>query len=247
MPRYTRDEIIIQGIELSASPTVIQHDIPGGILQPNAYAIKWLQNALDMFHNKFPFSGDVQSTSITLPVGSHDIYLTGSPSVYLPTDYILDIRNGIIINYNNQLFRLKRVSFQDYLSADLSNQNITNAVRPSCYTKINERFKFTPLITSALTGTLWYFAMPALLDYNDYPAFPDEQTLIEFIRLKALEWTRSIEVGTAVAYMNKELARFRADGLLDDAEYDVAPLENNQVIQDGQLFNRNNWMGRTVL
>ena len=247
MPRYTRDEIITQGIDLSASPTVIQHDMPGGILQPNAYAIKWLQNALDMFHNKFPFSSDVQSVSITFPTGSNDLYLTSDNTLYLPTDYIIDVKNGILANYNNNDFRLKKIAFQEWLNYNLGNQNNTNASRPIYYTKINNRFKFTPQITTALSGTLWYFAMPALIEPNDYPPFPDEYTLIEFIRIKSLEWTRSIEVGTAQAYMNKELARFRAEGLIDNAEYDVAPLENNQVLLDGSLGNRNAWMGNTAL
>lgn len=246
MPRYTRDEIITQGIDLSASPTVIQHDMPGGILQPNAYAIKWLQNALDMFHNKFPFSSDVQSVDITFPVGSNDLYLTSDNTLYLPNDYILDVRNGILVEYNNNSFRLNRVGFQEWLNYNLLNQNSPRA-RPTYYTKINNRFKFTPQVSTALSGTLWYFAMPALLEPNDYPSFPDEYTLIEFIRIKSLEWTRSIEVGTATMYMNKELARFRAEGLLDNAEYDVAQLENNQVILDGSLVNRNAWMGPTAL
>lgn len=248
MARYTRDEIILQGLELAASPTVMQHDMPGGILQGNAYSIYWLQNALDTFHSKFPFSGDVQSTSITLPANADDLYIGASSTAYLPTDYILDVRNGITVTVNNQNYRLKRLAFQSFLNAQLANQNTSVVANyPTNYCKINGRFKFSPRIRTSLTGTLYYFAMPAKIDHNDVVPFPDEHSLIEFIRLKALEFSRALEPGTAVAYLNKELARFRADGLLDEAEYEAPPLENNMVIGDPVTVNINSWMGRTVL
>src|SRR5437773_6888318 len=94
--RYTRDEILIQGIELASSPVIVAHDMPTGTIDINAYSIKWLQNAMDMFHKRYPFSTDVTSTSLTIPAGSSDAYLTATPSKYLPTNFILDVRDGLL-------------------------------------------------------------------------------------------------------------------------------------------------------
>ena len=241
MARYTRDEILIQGIELSSSPTVIQHDMPGGIIQPNAYSIKWLQNALDMFHNKYPFSTDVTEVTVNFNTGTNDLVLNSDNTTFLPSSFILDVRDGVLYTQSNKQQRLKRLSFQYWLSYNLSNQNTQTTV-PRTYTKVNSRIKFSPKVTVALTGSLWYYAQPSEIPYNGYPSFPDEHTLIEFIRLKSLEWTRSIEVGTAVAFMTKELVRLRMDGLIDDSEYDVPPIENNQVFIDSNVNDRNSWM-----
>jgi len=244
--RYTRDEIISQGIELSASATIIQHDLGGGLVSPNAYSIKWLQNALDMFHKRYPFSSDVQSVALTIPMNSYDAYLTSDSNKYRPTDYMIDVRDGIVCNIRNQSYRLKRLSFQYWLNNTVRN-TLQTTTQPTIYCTVNNRFKVAPLLTQAQAATLWYYALPTLLDANDIPNFPDEWVLIEFVRLKALEWTRSIEPGTAQVYMTKELARLRSTGLLDDTEYEVIPLENNQVIPDGALVNRNAWMGNYAI
>lgn len=248
MPRYTRDEILIQGLELAASPTVSQHDIAGGVIQENAWCIKWLQNALDMFHRKYPFSSDVQSIAMVLPGSSIDLMLDvqgSNRSMYLPDDWILDVRNGLIVTVSNQSFRLKRQSFQYWLNSSLAMQN-TNAStlgNGGIYTIINNRIKIAPTVSSSTSITMWYYALPALTEANEYPPFPDEWSLIEFVHLKAKEWTRAIDVGTAQIYLQRELARFKSEGLLNDTEYESIPIENNQVLLDGSQYNRNNWMG----
>lgn len=248
MPRYTRDEIIIQGIELSSSPTLIQHDIPGGIVQENAHSIKWLQNALDFFHRKCPFSTDVQSVSVTIQSNSEDLVLTATPSLYLPADFMLDVRNGIVVESSSGNYRLERKSFQYWLSYRNGLQNATTTT-PRMYCIINSRIKVAPLLSSPQACTLWYYALPVEIGPEDYPPFPDEWTLIEFIRIKALEWTRSIEVGTAQVYFTKQLAGLRAAGLLNDTEYDIPPLENNQVFPEGPggVLGRNAWMGHIAI
>lgn len=247
MSRYSRDEVLIQGLELASSPTVIKHDMPGGTIEPSAYSIKWLQNALDMFHRKYPFSTDVTNVSMYLGVNTYDLVLSSDHSIYLPTDYILDIRHGLLGEINNQKFRVERRGFQTWLQASQFNNN-TSVRRPFTYTTVNNRIKIAPQVSEALSLTLWYYALPAALEAEDQVPFPDEWSLIEFIRLKALEWTRSIEIGTAQAYLTKELGRLRASGLLHETEYDVFPLENNQVLIEGVGGDvRNAWMGYPTL
>lgn len=249
MARYTRDEIIAQGLDLAASPTVLQHDMSGGVVNENAWAIKWLQNALDMFHRKFPFSSDIASVAVTIQGNNTDVVLTSDGVSYLPTDFMIDVRNGLVVTINNQTFRLTRKSFQYWLSVYnySGNTSFSSLSQGGLYCIVNNRIKVAPLTTTSQAGTLWYYALPALLTATSTPPFPDEWSLIEFIRLKALEWTRSIDVGTAQMYLQKELARFKANGLLNEAEYDVIPLENNQVLPDGALLNRNAWMGNIAI
>lgn len=245
--RYVRDEIISQALDLAASPTVTAHDMPGGVVQPNAYAIKWLQNALDKFHRKYPFSSDIQDVTLTLQANNVDVVVTSDTTLYLPTDFIIDVRNGLEASYNGSSYRLTRKSYQYWLNYKLGNQN-TTATRALVYTIINNRIKVLPLLSTAQSATLHYYALATALDANDPVNFPDEWTLIEFVSLKAKEWTRSIEVGTAEIYLTKQLAGLRSSGLLNEPEYeDGIPLENNQSFNESSLINRNSWMGNYAI
>ena len=252
MPRYTRDEIISQGLDLAQSATVDKIDRPGGgTISPNAMSIKWLQNALDMLHRKYPFSGDVQDIPVTIHAGSADLTVV-STGRYLPLDWMLDVRDGVVINIPQgstpRLSRLKRRGFQYWLN--IYNQSLSTTLRQpnaeAAYTVINQRIKVAPLFNADTPATLWYYALPAVVGPDEYPQFPDEWSLIEFVRLKALEWVdrRSEMVGIAQTYLTKELARFKAEGLLNQTEYeDGVPIENNQTFMDRSVIDRNSWMG----
>ncbi len=246
--RYVRDEIISQGLDLASSPTVSQHDMPGGVVQPNAYAIKWLQNALDMFHRQYPFASDIVTATMTIPVNADDIYVTSLGSTgYLPTDFILDMRNGLFVSIGGRNKQIFRKSFQYWLPQAQSMQN-TPQQSPSIYAIANNRIKIAPRVSTALSGTLYYYQLATALGPNDACNFPDEWTLIEFIRLKALEWTRAIEPGTAQNYFSKQLAGLRSSGLLNEPEYeDGIPIENNQSFTEGMNVNRNTWMGSIAI
>ena len=196
-----------------------------------------------MFHRKYPFASDIQNVAVTVQGNNTDLVLASDNTKYLPADFMLDVRDGIVITISNRTFRLKRKSFQYWLSIYNAFLNTTTANLSSggVYTIINNMFKVAPLITAAQAATLWYYALPAVMTASSIPNFPDDWTLIEFVRLKALEWTRGIDVGVAQIYMQKELARLKSSGLLNDAEYDTIPLENNQVVPN--TVNRNSWMG----
>src|SRR6266446_3306877 len=113
--RYTRDEILIQGIELAQTQAIAAHDMPGDTISLNAYSIKWLQNAMDMFHKRYPFSTDVTSTSITIPAGNTDAYLTSDATKYLPLNFILDVKDGVLASVGGKNIRVYRKSFQTWL------------------------------------------------------------------------------------------------------------------------------------
>ena len=240
--RYTRDEIIVQGIELAIVPQLVTHDIPGGLVDPNAFAIKWLQNALDTFHRKFPFSSDVFPVDMTIRANNTDLVLTSDITKYLPTDFMLDVRNGVLASLGTRQYRLKRESFQYWLSYQLATQG-SPVTQPTCYTIIQNRIKVLPLVTANMPATLWYYAVPAPLQALDKPNFPDEWSLIEFIRLKCLEFVRFIDLGTAHTYLHSEIARLKANGLINDTEYDTIPLENNQTVYRRGYAG---WMGSTA-
>jgi len=243
---YTRDEILTQGLDLASSPTVDAHDRPGGVIQENAYSIKWLQNALDMYHKRYPFSTDVTSVAIAMPGGSTDVVLASDSTKYVPTDFMIAVRNGLIVNVAGQLLRVRETSFQYWLN--FYNTFINSPAQwPMRYTFINSRLKIAPLLSASQAGTLWYYKQPAKLEADSEPSFPDEWTLIEFVRLKAQEWTRSIDPGTAQMYMQKELGRLRSAGLLHNTEYDSIPIENNQAFTDTMIGNNYAWMGNYAI
>lgn len=239
--RYSRDEVLTQGLDLASSPTIDAHDRPGGVIQENAYCIKWLQNALDMFHRRYPFSTDVTYTNMSIVALDASIHVSADLSLYVPADFMLDVRNGLIITVGSTLLRVRQKSFQRWL--DISNTYAGSPqTYPLVYTLIGSQIKIAPLVSASIGAQLWYYALPSKLSAADSVPFPDEWTLIEFIRLKAAEWTRSIDPGTAQMYMQKELGRLRSAGLLHDSEYDSIPLENNQVFTDG-LGSSYAWMG----
>ncbi len=242
--RYTRDEIISQGLDLAGCSSVSQHDMPGGVVDPNAHAIKWLQNSLDMFHRKYPFSTDIQDIALTLPANSVDSYLTGiTPTTYLPSNFILDVRNGIEATLDSRTYRLRRKSYQYWLEYKLGTQN--RVVRGALYyTIVNKRIKVLPLLSEAQSAILHYYALPELLKAEDTVSFPDEWSLIEFVRLKALEYVRAIEPGTAQGYLMKQLSGLRSSGLLNEPEYeDAIPIEDSMEVS---RVDRNSWMGPAV-
>src|SRR6266702_1394466 len=221
MGRYTRDEILSHALDFLQSPPLDRHDRPGDVIDQNAFSISWLQSALDRCHVKFPFSTD--------------------NTKYLPIDFILDVRDGVVYISNNQSIRLKRKSFQYWLSIYNSTLNNRSPV-PSIYTIIQNRIKVAPIVQSNISGTLWYYKLPSIVNSGDYINFPDEWTLIEYVHIKGMEWNHTVDLGTSQMFLEKELARLKAAGLLNETEYDVVPIENNQLLIDTPLVDRNSWM-----
>ncbi len=242
MPRYTRDEVLSQALDLAQSPPLDRHDRPGDVIDQNAFSIKWLQSGLDRVHRKFPFSTDIQSVDVVISSNTTDVTLLSNSSLYLPTDFILDVKDGIFYTSGTSSIRLKRRTFQYWLSVYNSTLNQKVPV-PSCYCVIQNRIKVAPIPLTNISAILWYYALPALIQASQYPSFPDEWTLIEYVHIKAMEWNHSIDIGTGQSFLEKELARLKAAGLLNETEYDVVPIENEQIILNTGLYSPDAWLG----
>lgn len=244
MGRYTRDEVLLQGLDLAASPIVSKHDAPGGVISPDAYSIKWLQNALDYFHRKFPFANDiVEDLPMIVQPNTGILVLASDPTKYLPTDFILDVRNGIFIQDGTSRYRIVRKDFQRRMQGKMNYQGVTNNTQVFLYTLVNNKILTLPVVTESKQAFLNYYALPPVLEAEDNCNFPDEFVLIEFIRIKTLEWSKVEKVGTAQLYLQSQLGALRASGLLHDPEYnDAIPIENNQVVLGSGDYT--SWMGR---
>lgn len=229
--RYVRDEIIDRALNLIHSSALDAHDKSGGVINSNAYTIQWLQDCLDKYHIEYPFSGDVMDVPVTFTSGQRYLTIT-STGDDLPTDYSIDVKDGIFYSRGNSLVRLQRKSLQEWLPFYTRSVN-TPQQFPIVYCKFQGKFNLAPVFNTSLTGTLWYFSRPPVLNASSYPAFPDETCLIEYVRIKGLEWTKQYPPGTAEAYFRKALGRLKMAGLLDEPEFTVFPIEQSVMTDYG--------------
>jgi hypothetical protein len=237
MNRYTRDEVLHTALDMADVATLEVHDRPDGVILPKAHSIKWLQNMLDMFYNRYPFAGEVVKAAMLVQAHQEDVLLATppevipgeiAPSLYLPHDFAIDVTDGLIIPYGESTFyRVKKIAFQPWLRVQTFYRSAqAPQARVLYYTIINNRIKTVPLIAQSVLADLWYYRLPPVLEANDIPRFPDDWTLIEYVRLRAMEWVRhpAVPIGTAKAYAEAELSADRQAGLLQRSEEDQLPL-----------------------
>jgi hypothetical protein len=231
--RLNRDQLIARALDEIDSVALDAHDRPGGsVLATNAFTIAWLQDGLDTFHRIFPMAGRLTSQSITL---------TSTGVLTLPTDFIIDVKDGILIPEHK--VRVLRKGFQESLNYDL--RGITGSNEPCYYTKQGNVIRFTPRPSDTVTATLWYYALPAVLDENDVPDFPDDWTLIEYIRLRGMEHIKALPPGSAQKYVNEAIATLRSAQLFGEPEHDTFPLDPIQFPRNaGGAYD---WLGSTVV
>lgn len=249
MNRYTRDEILNAALNMASIPTLDARDRPTyvqagtetDVIDTTALSIKWLQEGLDIFHAKFPWAGTVTSAAISITASSQDITL--------PSDFILDVKHGLLISVSSKFRRLRRNNFQRWLSFDLQYQG--SARTPERYTFIKgasdnlSKIQITPIPDISYTGKLWYYALPAVLTKNDIPLFPTDHTLVEYIRIRALEWVRAYDPGTAQTFVENEIARLIRNGLANEPEEDVIEF-NSEVYGNVDESTSYRWMGSTA-
>ncbi len=238
--RYTRDEILTKGLNLVVSSPLDSHDRKGGLISSNAYCIDWLQQALDMAHKRFPFSLDITSAKVLITPRLSFVTLLDNPNLFLPEDFEVDVKDGLVVDFANEIRRLKRVSFPQWLDVYNSSFNRGQA-RPQVYAFWDNKLQIAPVTESGFPAALWHYRLPDVLGPSDKPKFPDEWVLVEFIRIKGKEFINQYPPGTAETYMVKQLARLKQSGLLHDAELDYVPLQQN-VIAEGAITDRNLWM-----
>ena len=236
MATLTRDVILGRALDMVGAPALNNNDRPVGTILSTALSVGWLSDFVNLLAEQFPWAQAIKTQAVTIPT-------TGL--VTLPADFILDVRNGLYLmnaaNPTTQNQRLTRTSFQKMLDRQVS---IPTVGAPSRYTVLPPTLQVwkTPDITSS--GVLAYYARPAVAVGSTIFAFPDDVTLIEYVRLRGLEWIREAktEAGAALEYAKKRIADFRKSGLGHEPEDDTIPFDRDQFIAQGDQSSAQ-WMG----
>ena len=237
--RRTRDQILIEALDLADLPELDQHDRPSATIVSTAFSIQWLQRCLDTMAQEFPWASEITKTTGTITALNQDLALT---------DFILDVRDGLYLTISGSLKRLTRINFADIMAYQMKNDQGGSPVTgdPSLYafTGTTVRFDITPSQNRAYT--LWYYAMPSVLAASTIPPFPNDHACIEFIFWRAMEWARKAPPGAAMKYLREvEIAAYRSAGLNQEPESDHVPLDSRQFRR--QRGQSGDWMGRTSL
>jgi len=243
MNRYTRDEILHRALDMAKTPTLDINDRPQEVFLTTALSIKWLQEALDIFHVKFPWASDIVDVNV--------VVANAGFTITLPDDFVLDVRDGLLPIHPTTLkkVRAKRFNYQKFLSFDLSRQG--NKGRPLVYAfksnsaKTAKEMIVSPVADQAYNCTLHYYHLPAVLEADDIPIFPTDHALVEYVRIRVGEWVSFYPPGTAQAMAEKEIARLQASGLANEPESDVVEYDNSVY---GKMRGGNSWdwMGQVV-
>jgi len=241
--RWVRDEIIHQALDLLQGSTLEAHDRKEGVVLPNAYMIKWLGNALDTFHRAFPFQGDVTFANVTIQANQEKIVLTADTTKNLPDDFSATVRDGLLVQISSKWIRLRERGFQEWFQSYFNNLNATGAIYPKLYAYHADAIQVSPKATASLAGQLWYYKLPAVLSSNHVPKFPDDDVLVDYLRIRGMEWLRapSYPIGSAKAFAEQEISKLRQSGLLGNTGFDVMPIEGAPYMDE--VVDNFMWMG----
>lgn len=239
--RYLRDELIKISIDQSQVAQLKQHDCPNGVVQPDAFSIQWLQDIIDFWYHMRPFGAGVDDIPLNIP--SH------TTAIPLPSNFILDVRNGYVRQTTESPYsmgRMIRLPLQKWLNRDLMCQGQLSATSnsvPNFYMVQGSTIKVTPQSSIDRNARLWYYFLPPALNSNDKPLFPNDYVIIEYLKIRALEWCRVYEPGTAQKFCDKIVGGMKAAGLLNEPEDDEIPFDT-LTYKSG--YGRNtpySWMG----
>lgn len=247
--RYCRDELIKIALQMAQLSNLEIHDMPTGTVSQDAFSIQWLQDILDFWYHMVPFSATVKNVALSC--------IANQNYVVLPSNFILDVRNGYTVrtisNDPLSLRRITRMPLQKFINRRLTYQKSVTNIFPWFYciqdtdTLGNQLMQITPTPTVSTVGELWYYALPPLLDAGDKPRFPSDYVCIEYIRIRALEWSRIMEPGTAQKFCDKIVAGMKAAGLMNEPEDDEIPFDTQVWGKglDSLYANTYAWMGPT--
>lgn len=246
--RYSRDELITIALNMVQLPNLEQHDVPNEVVQPDAFSVQWLQDILDFWYHMVPFSAAVDRVSLTATANSD--------TILLPTDFILDVRNGYtvqtVVGDSQSYKRRRRVPLQKFITRQLAYQRLDDATYPYFYcvqgvdtATGRQTLKITPTPTIATLGQLWYYKLPSVLASADIPRFPNDYVCLEYIRIRALEWARIYDPGTAQKFCEKIVAGMKAAGLMNEPEDDEIPMDDEVYVRQQQQggYTTYAWMG----
>lgn len=247
--RYTRDQLIRSGLQMAQLPNLEIHDMPDGVVLPDAFSITWLQDIIDWWYHMVPFS----TTIVTAPLNA----TANVSTITLPADFIVDVRNGYLTQRIpgdvKSLRRSARLSYQKFINREITHQKVTNALFPIYYcvngiTKVDNTphqiLNMCPTPSISTVGFLRYYALPARLNGDDIPLFPASRIMTEYIRIRACEYMHVYDPGTAEKYCDKLLLGVKASGLLNEPEDDEIPFDEQVHIKasDRSTYSYQ-WMG----
>lgn len=209
MNRLQRDQIINRALDLADSSVLDAKDRPSSpTIVAGALSVEWLQEAIDLFAKRFPFSLNLTTSALT--IAENDTTIT------VPSDFVLDYKNGIVLA--DDLGRLLRKSLNFILNQLVG--TTTSPVRgtPAFYAVKGSTIQFTPKADKAFTATLHYYQLPSALTTAEVPFFPDDYILVHYVWIKAQEWHRVVPIGAALQYAEDRIKDLQKAGIGGEAE-----------------------------
>jgi len=231
MNRYTRDQICGFALDMAQLPNLDAKDRPSGTIVAGAFTPQWLQDVIDFWFHMVPFSATVKTATGTISANADHIVL--------PSDFVLDVRNGLTVQtiQGDSLTykRTVRVPLQKWINRNLASQKTTDVKYPTYYTVWGDdaltstQYQFmylAPIPTITVPYKLYYYALPAVLTGSQKPKVPNDYVCIEYVRIRALEWARVYDVGTAQRFCDKIVGGMKAAGLMNEPEDDEIPFND---------------------
>lgn len=234
----TRDQILIQALDMADLPELNQHDRPAGTIDAAAFTINWLQRAVDEVLAEFPWGGQVADTPLTL---------TGANTLNVaPTDMLKEVREGVQLQItSNSVKSLIKRNFQDIIRFQAKN-NVSGSTPPTgqpvfyCFTGRTLRIDKVP--DQNYTGTLWFYQRQAALSGSTVPLIPSDHALVDFVFHRALEYGRKIPPGYAMKVLREvEIPAIRTSDLGQEPESDHIELDRTQFRGSARRATWNTW------
>ena len=222
MNRRTRDEILIQALNLLDNPALDQRDRPNGTIVPTALTIGWLQDGLDLAYHLYPIAGTiVRDSPLTIP--------KGATAVNVPSNCLLDYKNGLVIR--SEKVRCRRRSLDTLLNLDPDMQGVPRiyAFDPNNNTP---RILPWPKPDKDYQAYFTYYSLPPVLGPTTVPNFPSDYCLVEYVHLRGQEWVNAVPKGTALNYMQSIIGALQRAGIgseLEDDELGTFDLHRPEV------------------
>lgn len=232
MATLTRDVLLGRALDMIGAPSLNNNDRPAGTIVATALSLSWLQDALNLLADEFPWAQMVASASVSL---------TASAVLTLPADFILDVRDGLYIPSAGSVaaVRLRRLAYQKLVNLQVYQPGTGT---PRRYTALPPVMQLWPIPNQTYAAKLLYYARPAALGASSIPVFPSDLPLIEYVRYRGLEWIRSAPEGAALTYLQKQIADLRRSDLGFEPESDTIPFDQDQFIPMGDPSS-SGWMG----
>lgn len=216
-----------------------QKERPDGTNITGVLSQRWLQNYVDLFHQKFPLSSGLSCATIT--------FQAGMAEYAFPTDFIQVYRNGmylIAVNNGDPVGRLRQTSLDKAI--EFASQFPLRTGQPGRFVVTgNGIFQVFPTPDKSYNAEIWYYALPAVLGQSDIPPFPPDHILIDTLHLRQREWLQMVASGSALAYAHSAIAELQKAGISNEPEPDEIDLDPD-VFRRPSNATRGDWMGDSV-